>query len=198
MLTMDKEQINPNIGDIIKFGGYDWRVLDTQDDKALLLSDKIVGRIFYHKPRRHEKTTWAECNLRSYLNSRFYVSLSKDKARIVETKIITSNNIWYGTDGGATTSDRVFLLSIEEVIRYFGDSGQLKSRPDNDWRIDDKFNAARLATNERGEALWWWLRSPGLDSDHVVFVSSDGTMHVHGTPFINDPSGVRPALWLNL
>ena len=37
-----------NIGDIIQFGGHDWRVLDVRDGKALLLSDKIIEKRPYH------------------------------------------------------------------------------------------------------------------------------------------------------
>jgi hypothetical protein len=42
-----------------------------------------------------------------------------EKAKIQEKSITLLTN----HSGGADTSDRIFLLSIEEVVRYFGDSG---------------------------------------------------------------------------
>ena len=35
-------------GDIYKFAGIDWRVLDVQGDQALLLSDLILEQRNYH------------------------------------------------------------------------------------------------------------------------------------------------------
>ena len=38
------------------------------------------------------------------------------------------DNQWQGTKGGNTTADKVFLLSLEEVVKCFGDSGDLKNK----------------------------------------------------------------------
>jgi hypothetical protein len=60
-----------SIGSIMPFVGCDWRVLDVQGDKALLLSDRILEKRAYDPDtdwRNNDKITWAECNLRNYLN----------------------------------------------------------------------------------------------------------------------------------
>ena len=187
----------PEIGSIISFGGYDWRVLDIQDGKALLLSGKIVERRAYNQS--NTDITWVECDLRCYLNGEFYDSLGEEKARIAEIKVKTNDNLWYGTDGGVKTTDKVFLLSLEEVVKYFGDSGQLKNRPDGAWYIDDEYSSARIVTDKNGEALWWWLRSPGDGSYSVAGVGPDGYICVYGSSSIAwSDGGVRPAMWLNL
>jgi len=194
---MNKEQINPNIGSTISFGSHDWRVLDIQDGKALLLSSKIVEKRAYHQSNKD--ITWAACDLRHYLNCEFYDSFGEGKSRIAEANIMTSNNPWFGTDGGAETNDKVFLLSIEEVVKYFGDSGQLKNHPDGALYIDDEYNPTRIATDEHGKALWWWLRSPGISSNYVAYVGNDGNVDVYGLYNIAwSGGGVLPALWLNL
>jgi hypothetical protein len=190
----------PKIGEIIKFGNYDWRVLDVQDGRALLLSDRIIEKRKYHHSLI--KTTWSECELRGYLNDEFYNTFcEQDRARIVQTKITTGNNPWYGTKDGSTTDDRIFLLSLEEMIKYFGDSGQLKRRAESAYRIDDEFNTARIAYNLDGEADWWWLLSPGYYSTRAAAVRAGGYIGVAGQDVCdeyNSEGGVRPALWLKL
>ena len=174
---MTEKQIKPKIGSTISFGGYDWRVLDTQGDKALLLSDKVLESRFYHESQT--VTTWADCDLRSHLNGEFYDLLGEDKTRIAKTTVTTEDNPWYGTYGGTETYDKLFLLSIEEIVKYFGDSGQLENRPNGgvDY-ISDKYNSARRASDEHGMALYWWLRLPGYCSINAAYVLTDGYLDV--------------------
>jgi hypothetical protein len=136
----------------------------------------------------------------------FYDSFSpSDRTRIAQTLISTNNNPWFGAYGGNTVNDRIFLLSIEEVVEYFGDSGQLKNRPKDPKsayfsgaNINDQYNSARIATDEAGTAWWWWLRSPGYSGD-AAYVFNDGTIRIIGGSEVGVGSGgVRPALWLNL
>jgi hypothetical protein len=104
-------------------------------------------------------------------------------------------------------------LSLDEVVRYFGDSEQL-ANPD-EFRFLDQiigYDEARIAycateltytysdgttyTRGAGRASWWWLRSPGY-SLGAVHVRSDGVILGFGFG-ISHVGGVRPALWLNL
>jgi hypothetical protein len=186
------------VGDIIEFGTFggnplNWRVLDVQEGRALLLTNDIIEkRLFHNKP----DATWGECELHDYLNSDFLNSFGTEKSRIVQRINTTPQNKWFGAPGGDST-DKVFLLSIEEVVDYFGDSGQLENRPEGSWRIDDKHNSKRVA-KYKGKAWWWWLRSPGYDSHSAAYVYSDGALYVYGHNVIRKEGGVRPALWLNL
>ncbi|MCL2079129.1 MAG: DUF6273 domain-containing protein [Oscillospiraceae bacterium] len=60
------------------------------------------------------------------MNGEFYNSFSaNDRERISETRVATPDNSWYDTSGGEIVGNKIFLLSIEEVARYFGDSGAL-------------------------------------------------------------------------
>ena len=187
------------VGDTISFGKYQWRVLDIQDGKALILSDTVIVNKAYHAEPK--EITWEKCTLRQYLNGEFYNSFSTEgKARILETTIPNNDNPWYGTSGGAATKDRIFLLSIEEVVKYFGDSGQLKNQPKDAYSINDQYNSARIAKDANGNALWWWLRSPGYGSHDAAYVYDDGILNVLGLfVYLSHTSGgARPALWLNL
>jgi len=201
--------------EIMSFGGYDWRVLDVQDGKALLISDKVLEHRVYHN--ESVDITWADSDLRAYLNGEFYNSFSaSDRARIVQVTNANPDNPWYGTTGGADTKDHIFLLRLDEVVKYFGDSGQLRDQNHSNneyWGFHDQYNENRIAyhvggtftserigeyTVEAGEEWLWWLRSPGNNGIYAANVNVDGNLSVHGI-FVNyGTSGVRPALWLNL
>ncbi|MCL2079972.1 MAG: DUF6273 domain-containing protein [Oscillospiraceae bacterium] len=171
--------IAANIGDVIPFGGYNWRVLDVQGGKAFIISEDILERRPYHEPGG--RITWENSTIRNYLNSEFLSSFSQaDQAKISETTVINNNNPTYDTPGGNNTVDKVFLLSIYEAGRYF----------END--------SARIAYDSDGEAVWWWLRSPGDYSYYAAFVNNVGYLNHNGGNVNNNIPGVRPALWLNL
>ena len=186
------------IGDIIPFGAYNWRVLDIQGGQALIVSENIIERRAYHTSQA--SITWADCSLRAYLNGDFYNSnafSNEDRSRIVQVTNVNLDNQWYGTNGGVNTQDRIFLLSIAEVVQYFGDSGQLENRPPGAYLINDQFNSNRIATFN-GVASFWWLRSPGYYTPYASRVLSDGHIRMYGYDVNLYSGGVRPALWLNL
>jgi hypothetical protein len=159
-------------GGKIYFGGYDWYVLERQSGRTLVITEKIISSRPYH--HAEGKIAWETCDLRGYLNGEFYSSFdSADRKRIVEVSNENPDNPWYGTRGGNPTRDKIFLLGIAEIIKYFGDSGQIKTRymypsPYGDWCkdeflpwIDDRFNINRRAVDEEGVCAHYWLRSPG-------------------------------------
>jgi len=165
---------------------------------ALILNENIIEFRAYHAGG--QGTTWEYSSLRRYLNVEFFDGFTQaERARIVETRNANADNQWHGTAGGRETADRIFLLSLEEVVQYFGDSGQLSRRPsDYTHIIDDSFNSMRIAGDLTGNISWWWLRSPGSVSFSAASVNSNGTVPVFGVIVINSYGGVRPALWLNL
>ncbi|MCL2063078.1 MAG: DUF6273 domain-containing protein [Candidatus Cloacimonetes bacterium] len=188
------------IGNIIQFGDHEWRILDIQGDRALVVSENILERRGYHTSSTD--ITYADCSLRAYLNGEFYNSSAfsnADRERIVQVINVNENNQWFGTNSGANTQDRIFLLSIAEVVKYFGDSGQLAYRPSGAWSIDDQYNTNRIATFFDGSATFWWLRSPGSRTTYASLVRITGELNVSGIIVNNNfHGGVRPALWLNL
>jgi hypothetical protein len=214
---------NVSVGETISFGGCEWRVLDIQGKKALILSNTTLGNQLYHN--KHDFVTWAECDLRKSLNEKLYnIFDSKEKMSITDTTVTTSDNPRFGTSGGTSTVDKVFLLSIEEVVRYFGDSGQIQNKCSQDIRpidecIDDEYNNARISKDHYVGGIYewwrndgtnsaWWLRSPGGHGTCTAYVNESGKISIFGDSSIPEykPSddgqivklGVRPALWLNI
>jgi hypothetical protein len=213
-------------GKLVEFGGYEWRVLGVKDGQALLLSEYVLerrpynGELYEGWEWEDHPTIWADCDLRAYLNGEFLNGFSEnDRARIAEVYLANTDNPWYGTSGGSDTNDRIFLLSIDEVLEYFGDSGQLGNRPNKDvYHIDDQYNEVRVAygaadftytvyngseitteTTEAGAVSSWWLRSPGYGGGLAVIITAgnSGIIGISGSAVSND-HGVRPALWLLL
>ena len=189
--------------DSYNFAGYEWFVLDIDAEakKALLLSKHVLEEKMYHHVL--ESVTWETSSIRSYLNGKFYNNFSKtDKARIIETQVINNDNPWFMTGGGNDTTDKVFLLSIDEVVKYFGDSKQLadENHPDNEWwGFSDRYNEARATVDTTGHNRCWWLRTPGYYSFWATLVNSNGELYIYGfCVFDIYRGGVRPAMWVSL
>lgn len=90
------------IGSIIPFGGYDWRILAIQNNTALVITEDIIELRAYNDV--YKDTTWADCELRRYLNGAFYESFREaDRSRIVPVMNKNCDNHWYGTRGGEDT-----------------------------------------------------------------------------------------------
>ena len=105
-------------GQLIKFGSHDWRVLDIQDGKALIITENIVEDMI-----QGFVTTWEQGDIRRWLNGEFYNRFSAtEKSRINLTTVTNPGNPQSGEYSGADTNDYVFLLSFEEVKKYFADN----------------------------------------------------------------------------
>lgn len=226
-LNTPKVYLDDDFKIFIQFGGIKWRVLTLQNKKALLLSDKIIEKRKYK--RTSTIVTWETSSLREYLNSEFLNRFSiKERGMISKTKVKNSNNPWYKSSGGNDTYDKIFILSIEEVVEYFGNSGLLEQCPKSisnlsmdiyqgDWvedgNLSDIYNSNRKALDNTNEYSTWWLRSPGLsvrpneETGNVVYIDESGIIHFAGynSAFGSMDQviekfgcGIRPALWLNI
>jgi hypothetical protein len=194
----------------LSFGGYNWRVLDILNNTALIITEEIIEQRAYHDA--YKDITWADCALRNYLNGEFYDKFNDtDKLRIIPVTNKNPDNQWYGSKGGADTRDRVFLLNLEEVCKYFGDSRSKLQNPGKNQRYwferKDENNSKRIARLLGKEwSWWWWLRSPGRVNVKAVYIfGTDGNIGIQGNNILKGnlsdgkcTGGVRPALWLKL
>lgn len=198
------------VGDKIVFDKYEWRVLDIQNNTALVITEEIIEQRSYHDA--YKDITWAECSLRKYLNGEFYDKFNAaDKSRIIPVLNKNPDNQWYGSKGGADTRDYIFLLSVEEVCIYFGDSLSKLQNPGKNQRYwferKDENNSKRIARLQGKEwDWWWWLRSPGRVNVKAVYIfGTDGNIGIQGNNILKGnlsdgrcTGGIRPALWLRL
>jgi len=198
------------IGSIIPFGGYNWRILDTKNNTALIITEYILEMRPYHDV--YKSITWADCSLRKYLNGEFYNKFNKsEQSKIIPLIIKNPDNHWYGTKGGKDTKDSIFILSLEEVAcQYFGDSSSKLLNPGKKQRYwferKDENNSKRIAKFEGDKwNSWWWIRTPGRVSVKAVYIHGDGNIGIQGNNILKGNiadgkcvGGVRPALWLKI
>ena len=170
------------VGDTVQLGGHNWRILTIQGNQAFLVTDRIITSRTYHP--WDTAVTWENSDIRHWLNNDFFADFSpQEQAIIIETNLVNSNNPTFGTSGGSNTWDRVFLMSIDEVISHFGDAGQGRS-------------TARSTSDIWGQETTWWLRTPGNTARHVLWVSGYGHIALSGNPATSS-IGVRPAMWVS-
>lgn len=182
-------------GDEVQFGHYqqgqgiapiEWKVLERQGDRLLLLSKYGLKCKEYHV--KWENITWENCTLRSWLNSQFIMDAFSDEERkmIVETDCDIPENPKSFANPGNATVDKVFLLSIDEAEKRFSSD-------------EERICKLTAFTKTQGaDAECWWLRSPGNDRNRAAGVYPNGSMCYIGNYVNNDKVCVRPALWINL
>lgn len=188
------------VGDIIKLGSYmqdyawedpiEWQVLDVKDGKALVISKYGLDCKPYNTG--WEYVTWETCTLRKWLNNDFLKSafLESERAKILSVRVFADKNPKYDTNPGNATQDKIFLLSIPEAQKYFGNDEERKCKP-------TAFAVANKAYVNSGNR-WWWLRSPGGYQTCAAGVNVGGSIYATGYSVNHDDNAVRPAFWMNL
>jgi hypothetical protein len=187
-------------GDFVIFGKYEqdnilsngkepitWRVMKVRDGQALLISDKNLDCRLYDVHTLSNKY-WGNCDLRTWLNDSFVKTAFtvEEESGVVLTTVVNSPNPTYGTGGGGTTNDKVFLFSLSESETFF---------PTDASRISLTTPYARARGAGIGTGTWW-LRSPGYSEGSAAFVTNEGS----DARWENQDNmfAVRPAIWLNL
>lgn len=210
-----------------KYEPIKWRVLSVDGTDALLLADVALDDQRYNL--NYKSVTWATSSIRSWLNGygasanepqtdyshKNFLNAafsSEEKNAIKITNVINDNNISYGTAGGNTTSDKVFLLSESEV--YHTDTAEKYGFTKTN-SIYDEARRSRCSTyahamgifryNSKSESykkyngnINWWLRSPGSIRYSAAGVNGHGRVYGGGDDVDRSGDGVRPALHLNL
>ena len=180
-----------------------WRVLSVNEDDAFLLADSNLDVQRYND--EYTEVTWETCMMRNWLNSNFYNAAFSDaeKSAVKTTTVVNEDNPDYGIEGGNSTSDKVFLLSIGEVMNpsygFLSDNDDSKTRE----AVNTAYVAGGGEINSGemrsvGSSDPWWLRSlrNGLK---VIFVGEDGFVYYnYGMSLDYKSYAVRPAMHLNL
>ncbi|MDY4186948.1 MAG: DUF6273 domain-containing protein [Candidatus Borkfalkiaceae bacterium] len=198
------------VGDSVYFGSYEqdndlsngkeiveWTVLEKKGNSLFIISKYALDCKKYDNS--YTSVTWETCSLRTWLNNEFYnaVFSEQEKSKIKITFVTADKNPEYDTNPGNATNDKVFLLSIPEVNKYFSSD-------------DERECKATVYAEENGVYTYsgwrcdWWLRSPGrkasysLEDDKVAYVEFYGEVRNYGDWAYEDNNGVRPALWITL
>jgi len=164
---------------VVRFGGYSWYVLEGYGKYLFLLSEKVIEHGKYHDV--FEEIFHSKASVHKYLNNEFFNRFKPEEREQIR-------------------SDKISLLDVEEVIKYFGDSGR-RWHPETNFYIDDIYNNARKATMLDGSPSRWFLDDLGSMKNMVAVVTVDGRICLSGD-FVNREStelfnvGIRPAMWV--
>lgn len=186
----------------------EWIVLQWEESRALLLSRYILDSRQYNvvdptsvtnaklvytvEESNLPNTTWENCSLRTWLNDDFFYTAfnETEQASIVTTEVVNNGNpTYFLTESGPATSDKVFILSPDEVSLYLEETDMIAGLPTAyipDYAVD---------SNGR---CYWWLRSPGKSQMRASFVDSSGHINYEGTEVYVLGCGIRPAMWIDI
>ena len=193
-----------SVGDVVCFGTYEqdndtsdgaeaieWQVLVKENNRILVISKYGLDCQQYNAS--NNGVTWEDCTLRTWLNKTFFKNAFsvKEQAAIAQTTVTADENPKFDTDPGNATTDRVFLLSINEANKYFSSDSARQCEP-------TAYAVAKGAYVGDSGNCWWWLRSPGDNRVHATGVSIGGLVSCYGGSVGSDNGCVRPALWINL
>lgn len=199
-----------NVGDTIKFGKYEqdnnlsngkedieWDVLAKENNSVLLISKYALDCKQYNTERTD--ITWETCSVRKWLDGTFMDSAfdGAEKSIVKKTKVLAEKNPYYSTDPGNATTDKVFLLSINEANKYFGSDEDRKCIPTEYAKANGAYTSSGYTKNGV-PTCGWWLRSPGDDQGRAANVSDYGSVNYLGMRVDYGDGCVRPALWINL
>lgn len=212
-----------------------WRLLDIQGEKAVLATSVQLDALQFN-PHASDGNDYVTSNLRSWLNSRggldlrgdgagFYnVAFSEDeKRKIVPTRLDGAQGPPFQTVNpefdhndrhtpAMPIEDKVWALSGEEVVRYFGSSNPITG-PSWDGSVFTTANiypsayararGMKINLGGNGPALVGygdsWLRTPGpVDGDkyYGIFISSVGNLNGHR--LVDGIYGALPAITVSL
>lgn len=187
-------------GDIITLGRYEqdnslsngaedieWIVLSVTNGRMLVISRYALDAAPYNDT--YEDTTWSLSTirngfLRDFMNEAF---TAEERGRIILHYVQTPANPVYGTPGGNSVFDRLFLLSIDEA------SSLMSTR-----YCEATAYAHARGVNTYGNRCNWWLRSPGGLASAAAFVDHRGRIDNEGAAVMTGYFGVRPAMWVSI
>ncbi len=173
------------VGDVVEFGSYvqdgdasngkgpiEWRVLAVEGNRAYVVSQKALDAHAFNTDE-DDGNDWNSSDLKKWLENDFASqAFTGDEMKEID---------------GAPT-----LLSVDEANKYFMSDKDRICMP-----TQQAVNNAAYKDEDNG-ACYWWLRSPGIDSDNAAVVSPDGYVSSDGNGVDFSDNAVRPALWVNL
>ncbi len=186
-----------------KYEPIEWQVLSNTNSELFVMAEKMLASSAYDED--DIDVTGENYTLRSWLNNDFYNTAfnSTEHAKIKTSAVVNADNPIWGTEGGNTTYDKLFLLSYSEVMNpAFGfSSSHLTYDTARRAQGTDFAKSEGLSVYPDSPYLGnscWWLRSPGITSGYAGIIGDGGDIG-GDTEYINSTCiGVRPALKLNL
>ena len=195
-----KPVVDCRVGDILVLGNWNgepirWQVVEAKEDGSYVLL--CVNGLEVKKYNDYlKKRNWGNCSLRNWLNGDFYENAfsAEEKEMIVLSTLENVGNKNWGIPGSEPTEDHVYILSQEEVGRYFNIDPLNSARcKELICKPTEKAVADNARINKAGNCRWW-LRNPGGAMSEALFVDGAGTVVRTGTSVNKADICVRPVI----
>jgi len=158
--------------DVVEFGERKWIVLEKKENEVVLAAYKALSNQPYNESAA--EVTWENCSLRQYLNNDFITKTfsAKEQEALVDMDSKADTNAAFQVEGGKDTTDKVTILSVEQVDTYKDVLGS-------------KINNTRL-------------RTPGKDLTSTCYISYVKEIVEYGFPVEKKGALVRPIITVNI
>lgn len=160
------ERLFYNIGEVVKFGNYQWIVIDVSKEKALLLCKRCVKETNLFELTLSAKwdsslsKKWKNSSIKKWLNDGFYYAFkNEEKEKIVKTNIDDSDNYF-------------FILSRDELYNAINNL---------------EINLFRFL-----EDKLWWLRTS--ENEKELYIVNNDSIEFIGSLGLR--CGIRPAVYI--
>ena len=177
-----------------------WLVLEEKDGKALIITKQIIDFKVYDC---NAKACYYKSWLRHWINTKFQdaVFTEEEKEKILETIIdnsLDSTEEKENKNVCLNCKDKLFLLSLKELNKYFNIERQAKGSI-----FANQNGLSKYSINGYGQ---WWLRSPSPEGQTTKYVDEYGNVKNKDVCFKRDEcgnvldggAGVRVACWIKL
>lgn len=180
-----------------------WRVLQVDGDDVFLMSDKNLDCQKYNN--NEVDVTWETCSLRTWLYSNFYrKAFSTEEQNVIKvTTVVNDKNEVYGTSGGNTTKDKIYIPSIKEVTntKYgfvnYNSRNVTRKAKNTAYTMNCYINQSNVS-----QYGVWWIRTPGANHQQAAIVDGPGYVfgdsYYSGLSVANEDVGVRPVMHISL
>ena len=211
--------------DIVTFGAYEqdgelengkeaieWIVLDKKGDEYLLLSKYVLD---YHQFQNNmvegKSVSWNDSDIRMWANTEFLNNAfsESEQKNIMLSTIENTNNDYYSLK---STEDKVFLLSLDEIVNYFGSRNENSDNNLDSMIVPNEKNKsfATLFAKARGVIIggklleganvyscgYYTRTMRNTEHSQVIYIKSDGSDGFISARDTWKRYGFRPAIWV--
>ena len=168
----------------------EWIVLNKfADGTSLLISRRLISVQRYNL--KVKNVNWAQSSLRKWLNEQFYFeAFYPEEMALIKTQTIGNRRkTIIGMHGGVSTEDKVYLLSLEELEKFFPTADMKKTK------VSPYLRQGRSDANTAGYGSWW-LRSSSILPFRALYVDNAG--QVQYKKVYGFRTAVRPVIRINI
>ncbi len=199
-LTIEEQLSVLDVGSYVVFGVFEqnpdsdgierleWIIAEKNGNEVLLISKYAIEAV----PFALSKTSWKGSVARQWLNNGFINGSFRtaERLKIREKSITTIYSDAEGKESFEITQDKVFLLSSNEVNRYFASDDERMALATPYLRTKEAH------VNLDNGMAHYWLRTPAPNGD-IMYVNGSGTVNESGKTF-EKIMAVRPAMWISV